>query len=125
MLAQLGHVPDDTAKWTATEWPLWLEATERPFADCAALDARYHLSDAKNAEVLVSWLTLAAESGYSAVLPRIDDVVAKYGRMKYLKPLYRALAAKPETKPRAKALFEKLKSRYHPSAQQVIRGVVE
>jgi hypothetical protein len=58
------------------------------------------------------------------VLPRIEEVVAKFGRMKYLKPLYRALAAKPETKPRAKALFERLKARYHPIAQQVIGGIV-
>jgi len=121
---QLGAVPSDTASWTPAEWQLWLDATPRPFAACAELDARYHLTDAKNSEVLVSWLALAAESKYDAVLPRVDDVVGRFGRMKYLKPLYRALAARPETKARAVALFEKNKARYHPIAQQIIAGVV-
>ncbi len=121
---QLGGLPHDTASWTPTEWQLWLDATPRPFAQCAALDARFHLSDAKNSEVLVSWLALAAQSAYDAVLPRIDEVVSRFGRMKYLKPLYRALAARPETKERARALFERNKARYHPIAQQVIAGVV-
>jgi aminopeptidase N len=121
---QVGRVPDETRGWTPTEWQLWLEATPRPFAECAAVDARFGLTDAKNPEVLVSWLTLAAESGYAPALPRLEEVVATFGRMKYLKPLYRALAAKPATKPRAQVLFAQLRGRYHPIAQQVIAAVV-
>jgi aminopeptidase N len=121
---QLGRLPEGTDGWTPTEWQLWLDATPRPFADCAELDARHRLSDAPNAEVLVSWLTLACESGYGTVLPHIDAVLARYGRMKYLKPLYRALAARPETKARARVLFEALKGRYHPIAQQVVASVL-
>lgn len=121
---QLGALPTQTEGWTPAEWQLWLEATKRPFADCAALDAKHHLSDTRNPEVLVSWLSLAAESGHLSVLPRIEEVVGKFGRMKYLKPLYRALAARPETKGKARELFDRFKDRYHPIAQQVIRGVV-
>ncbi|MBK7857479.1 MAG: M1 family metallopeptidase [Archangiaceae bacterium] len=123
--AQLGRMPEQTEGWTPAEWQLWLEATGRPFQHCAELDARYHLTEVKNPEVLVSWLTLAAESGYAAVLPRIDQVVSHFGRMKYLKPLYRALAANPQWLPRARALYEKLHRQYHPIAQQVIGAIVK
>jgi aminopeptidase N len=121
---QLGQLPEGTEPWTATEWQLWLDATPRPFGDCAALDARHRLSEAKNVEVLVSWLTLACESGYTPALPHVEAVVSRYGRMKYLKPLYRALAARAETRGRARALFAELKGRYHPIAQQVIAAVL-
>ncbi|MBL8956858.1 MAG: M1 family metallopeptidase [Myxococcaceae bacterium] len=124
VMAQLGGVPSDTKAWTATEWQLWLDAVKRPFAACTELDTKFNLSAAKNSEVLVSWLTLAAESKHDAVLPLVDEVLGRFGRMKYLKPLYKALAARPETRPRARALFEKNRSRYHPIAQQVIAKVV-
>jgi leukotriene-A4 hydrolase len=120
VMKEVGRVPVEP-KWDATEWQLYLEATKRPFAECEKLK---HLTDAKNPEVLVSWLSLALESGYDAVLPRVEEVVARYGRMKYLKPLYRALALRPQTKRLAYDLFVKNKLRYHPIAQQVIASVV-
>ena len=41
----------------------------------------------------MAWLTLALESGYDAVLPRVEEVLAQVGRMKYLRPLYGAMVA--------------------------------
>ncbi|MCW5834238.1 MAG: M1 family metallopeptidase [Labilithrix sp.] len=119
--------PGETKGWSVTEWVLYLEAMPRPspLAVCEELDRAYGLTAAKNPEVLVSWLTLACESGLAdGVLPRVEEVLGRTGRMKYLKPLYRALAARPETKPLAQRLFAELRARYHPIAQQVVRGVV-
>jgi leukotriene-A4 hydrolase len=120
--------PDETKEWSATEWVLYLEAMPRPspIAVCEQLDRTYALTTAKNPEVLVSWLTLACESGYTtSVLPRVEEVLGQTGRMKYLKPLYRALAARVETKPLAQSLFAKLHGQYHPIAQQVVRSLVK
>ena len=74
--------------------------------------------------MLVGWLTLALQSGYHAVLPRVEQVLAEVGRMKYLRPLYLALARDPATRPRAQELFDRLRPGYHPIAQQVIEGVL-
>ena len=124
-----GRAPSaDTAKaWSVTEWVLYLEAMPRPvpLSLCEELDRTYALTTAKNPEVLVAWLTLAAEAGYAAVLPRVEEVLGQTGRMKYLKPLYRALAARPETKPLARTLFARLQRQYHPIAQQVVGGIVK
>ncbi len=123
-----GTVPPraQTAAWSATEWALYLENVPRPApeATCRALDAEYHLTDSKNHDVLVPWLTLALKSGYHAVLPRVEQVLAHVGRMKYLRPLYTALAADPKTRDRAVAAFAKNRAAYHPIARQMVEGVL-
>ena len=124
-----GRAPtsSETATWTATEWNLYLEAMPKPspLEVCAALDTEYALTKSTNPEVLVSWLVVACHSGYDAVLPRAEEVVGQIGRMKYLKPIYRALASRPETRPLALQLFERFRGSYHPIAQQVVRGLLE
>jgi leukotriene-A4 hydrolase len=124
-----GTVPtaEQAKGWSPTEWQLFLEATPRPLplGTCRALDERFSLTAAKNPEVLVAWLTLACESGDRTVLARTEETLSKFGRMKYLKPLFRALVGRPETKALARKVFEAQKPRYHPIAQQVIAGVLK
>jgi aminopeptidase N len=124
-----GSVPttEQAKGWSPTEWNLFLEASPRPLplGTCRALDDRFQLTQAKNPEVLVAWLTLACESGDATVLARTEEVLTKFGRMKYLKPLYRALVGRDETKALARKIFDAQKARYHPIAQQVMAGVLK
>jgi len=124
----IGRVPtkEETHAWTAIEWALYLEMSPRPSAValCKELDETYALTKKKNAEVLVCWLILAARSGYEPVLPRVREVLGQTGRMKYLKPLYRALAARPETKDLAKELFAQYRATYHPIAQETVAALL-
>ena len=112
--------------WTPTEWVLYLEALPRPapLALCAQLDERYALTQSTNMEVCVSWLQVALHAGHPAAVPRAEWVLGSVGRMKYLKPLYRALADHPETKGLAQTCFSKFSAGYHPIARQVIEPVV-
>lgn len=123
-----GRIPEvgETAKWSATEWQLFLDWSPRTFSagQLKSLDERFSLSSAKNTEVLVGWLTLAVQSGYEAVLPVVAEFLGRVGRMKYLKPLYAGLHARESTKAVAKATFEKYRSRYHPIAQQVLASLL-
>jgi leukotriene-A4 hydrolase len=93
-------------------------------AHCRALDERFAMTARDNYEVLVAWLVLALRSGYLAVVPRVEQVLAAVGRMKYLRPLYAALAADPRTRPTALAVFERLRAGYHPIACQVVEAVL-
>lgn len=126
--ARAGRVPSrqETTTWTATEWTLYLEAMPKPSPaeTCRALDAEYSLTQSKNYEVLVAWLVLACRSGHAPVLPRVEEVLSEVGRMKYLKPLYRALAQRDETRTLARDLFTRFAARYHPIAQQVVRSIL-
>jgi hypothetical protein len=127
-LAQAGAVPErsEAQSWTPAEWQLYLEAMPKPSPEavCRALDETYGLTAQKNLEIAVSWLVLACESGYAPVLPRVDEVLGSIGRMKYLKPLYRALARREETRALAAEIYGKYKGTYHPIAQQVVGGML-
>jgi leukotriene A-4 hydrolase/aminopeptidase len=114
------------AAWSPTEWQLYLDAMPRPASatTCAALDETFKLTASTNYEVLVAWLTLALQSGYHRVVPRVEQVLGNVGRMKYLKPLYAALARDAQTKATAQTTFAKHRDGYHPIARQVIEGLL-
>ncbi len=126
--AMQGKAPDVEALATfdATEWQLYLENHSRPAAwdGLERLDARFDLTHSENAEILVSWLTLCAASGYAPALPRTWEVLGRIGRMKYLRPLYQALAKEQSTRNEARAAFNRFRAGYHPIAQQVVDALL-
>ena len=128
ILALGGAVPASpaAASWTATEWNLYLENVPRPATEdtLRLLDARFSLTASGNHDVLVAWLTLALQSNYLSVLPRVERVVAEVGRMKYLRPLYTSLAKAESTRDLAAALYAKNRAAYHPIASQMVEGVL-
>ena len=118
---------DDVVRaWTPIEWQLFLDSVARPASEklCTTLDETYGLTRSKNFEILVAWLTLALRSGYHAVLPRVAQVLAEVGRMKFLRPLYGALVADPRTRSFAEETFTKLRPSYHPISRQVVESVL-
>jgi leukotriene-A4 hydrolase len=114
------------ASLSPVEWKLYLDSMPRPtpLADCAELDARFHLTESRNAEILSSWLLLALASRHLAVLPRVSAFLGEVGRMKFLRPLYTLLAADPETRAQARSIFERHRSGYHPIAQSVVSNLL-
>lgn len=128
VLDTTGRLPTsaEAQAWTPVEWQLYLEATVKPasLALCEQLDQQYSLTSSKNYEVLVSWLVLACESGYDAVLPRVEAVLGSIGRMKYLQPLYKALSSRAATKLLAQKLFQQYSAQYHPIAQRMVQQIL-
>jgi leukotriene A-4 hydrolase/aminopeptidase len=124
-----GQIPDEALarRWIPAEWVLFLEGTPRPVPGgwCEALDRTYQLTRSGNFEVLVTWLQLAVRSGYAPAVARAEEVLGEVGRMKYLKPLYRALAQAEATRPVAQRCFERFRDRYHPIARQVVEGLLK
>lgn len=122
------RVPEESvaSRWSPTEWQLYLEALPRPApADTARLlDERFALTKRTNHEVLVAWLLVAIAARHDAVLPRVESLLGEVGRMKFLKPLYRELMARPDTAPLARRAFERHAASYHPIARAVIAPVV-
>ena len=117
---------EETETWSATEWQLYLEGLPRPtdVATCRALDARFALTARTNFDVLVTWLGVALAAGDHAVLDRVEEVLTTVGRMKYLRPLYAALAADAATRERARAIFAKARAGYHPIARQLVESIL-
>jgi aminopeptidase N len=127
--SRVGTVPPeaDVSGWSAAEWKLFLDWTPRttPAETLEALDARFGFSQAKNAEVFVSWLTLGLQAGLPGAVAPTLDFLSRVGRMKYLKPLYGELVKRDATRAPARACFDANRARYHPIAQQVVAALLQ
>jgi aminopeptidase N len=125
VLALPPAVPPSEPRLTPLEWRLYLDHMPRPtpLDVCAELDARFSLTRSQNAEILSAWLLLAVDSGYAPALPRAEAFLGEVGRMKYLRPLYKALLARPELSSRARAVFARHAAGYHPIARHVVEAL--
>jgi hypothetical protein len=90
-----------------------------PEAECLWLDETFSLTGRTNYEVLIEWLSIAAASDYPPVFARLREVLVSVGRMKYLRPLYRALGATPRTRTLAREIFAAARPGYHALSARV------
>ena len=119
--------PAATAAWSPAELLVYLQKLPRRLApqDCAWLDGHFQLMGRGNHELLVEWLTLAAAADYEPAFPRIREVLTRVGRMKYLRPLYGALAHHPRTRALAREIFAAASPGYHGLSRRVVQSVLE
>ncbi|GFP99454.1 leukotriene a-4 hydrolase homolog [Phtheirospermum japonicum] len=125
---KVGKMPneDEVADWGGMEWELYLENLPKSVdaSQVSALDARYRLSESQDYEVKVAFLQLAISSRCSNYYNEVEKTLKEVGRMKYLRPLYRALVegtGREEEKIFAKRVFSEACACYHPIAQGVHR----
>lgn len=121
-VGQAAPDPGAAAAWNADEWQAYLAGLESPVsvALLAGLDARHQLTTSANPEILRLWLTVGLRSGYPAAVPAAVGLLGRVGRLKYLKPLYDALAGDPATRAIAQECFAANRDKYHPIAVAVI-----
>jgi leukotriene-A4 hydrolase len=121
-VGQAAPGPDVAAAWSADEWQAYLAGLEPPVPAglLTDLDGRYQLTTSANPEILRLWLTAALRSGYQPAVPAAVGLLGRVGRLKFLKPLYDALAGNPDTRALARECFERYRGRYHPIAVAVI-----
>ncbi len=121
----VGAIPFDA--WTTAEALRFLG--EIPVGTAAerldALDARFHLTDSGNSEILAAWLEIRIRAGLplpEAVAGRLESFLTRVGRRKFLTPLYRALnEAGPEGEAEARRIYAIARPRYH----AVSRGTLD
>lgn len=112
-----GQGPDAgaMAKWRPDEILIFLQRLPKDLspADCARLDAALALSGRGNYEILTAWLCLAAAAGYEPAFERASAVLARVGRMKYVRPLYHALGKTAPGRAVAREVFARAAPSYH------------
>ena len=108
--------------WSATERQLYLQNLPRRLdvASLEWLDQTLELSRSRNYEILAEWLVLAIGNGYTQVYARAEEVVGSVGRMKYLRPLYRALGHDATTRELGRRVFALAAAGYHPISRRVV-----
>ena len=123
-----GQRPDAAtiAAWNPTEMLLFLQHLPRPLpaSDCAWL-VEHLAPERRNAEIQVEWFTIAARSDYEPALPALRAFLLRVGRLKYLRPLYTALAASPRLHRFALDVFGAAQSSYHGTARRMVAAIFD
>ena len=78
----------------------------------------------QNTEVHWSFLVLAVKAGHLELLPKVETFLRSKGRMKYLKPLFAALAGTDEGRTHAERIFADARSSYHPVAVSAVESTL-
>jgi hypothetical protein len=102
--------------WSTPEWLHFLKALPPDIGaeKMTQLDQQFHLTGSGNIEITLQWLLLAIKNQYAAANDKLEQTLTTVGRRKIVKPLYSELAKTPEGKEKARAIFAKAKSGYHP-----------
>lgn len=116
-------VPDRAVAdtWHADEWQTYLGGLHPPVSRemLDELRATYRLGETRNQEIRFWWLLTGMRSGYPPATDATIAMLGSGGRLKYLKPLYDALARSAGTRI-ARECFERFRDSYHPIAVAVI-----
>jgi leukotriene-A4 hydrolase len=117
--------PKDMDGWTSSQIVAFLDRLNElrsmtpmnPRTTRAMAKAYPILDTTHNAEIRCSWYLLCLKAGDDAIVPKVEEILHEQGRMKFVRPLYRAMFESPKLKGgKEKALetFEKCKHLYHP-----------
>ena len=124
-----GLLPDpaDAKMWRVDEWLVWFGALPSKLSteECDWLETTFSFNESGNAEILCKWLVIAANSSYEKSYGKIRGFLGTFGRMKFLKPLYKSLYANPDTRELALSIFLEHKELYHPIARIGLEQILE
>ena len=81
---------------------------------------KYAFHESKNSEILFRFCMLAVEAGDTTILPVVVRFITSQGRMKFVRPLYRALFHSKMGKELAVKTFLENKDFYHPIAAKMV-----
>jgi leukotriene-A4 hydrolase len=118
--------PDQVKGWSTTELLVYLQKLPRPLPveDCAWLDQTFQLTKRGNYEILVEWLDIALSSDYEPAFDRTRQVLMRVGRMKYLRPLFKAMGKNARTRALARDIFAAAAPGYHSLSRRAVESTV-
>jgi leukotriene A-4 hydrolase/aminopeptidase len=124
-----GKRPDVAAAktWPVEELLVYLGGLPKSVSheDCQWLEQNFEFNSSENAEILHKWLMLAAGSAYEPAYDKIRAFLGRFGRMKYLKPLYKTLGENEATRSVGLSIFEEHKGLYHSIARAGLESILE
>lgn len=128
--AEFGHVPLDTRSWSPNQWVLYLQSLSRDLPpEFAQSLHQFGLMSVPHIEVRWSYLLFCLETGYldDDIFHAVSTILTRVGRMKYILPLYRALAKSkdPRSSGLAQAVFAQARPTYHPIAVAQVERILK
>lgn len=80
------------------------------------------LDGTTNSEIRCSWYLLCIKAEDAVSVPLAVDFLKQQGRMKFLRPLYKALNGSRVGKVAGRACFEETRDKYHPIARKMVES---
>ncbi|MBS2022300.1 MAG: M1 family metallopeptidase [Deltaproteobacteria bacterium] len=126
-----GELPDAAELQSVALSPIELQLVlselpaETSALRCEAIEKLFELGKKQSLELRVAWLEAALRAGTESALVPARAVLLETGRMKFLKPLYRQLARRPETKEFARRVFAEASGGYHPIAKAGLEAMLK
>lgn len=137
-LAASGFAKTDIEGWSTGQSNVFLDTlllhcgTVAPLSaeKLEFMDKTYGYSQVQNSEIKFRWQCLCLKTGVSWVVPQVLDFVKSQGRMKFVRPLYRALngCSAVNGSQVAKTAFVANHNTYHPIARKMLQvdlGITE
>lgn len=125
-----GDVPTtDISEWSTSLKICFLDAilatcSERKRAlsltTIGQMKEQYNMHESSNSEVLFRFCMLAVDAGDESILPVVISFITSQGRMKFVRPLYRALFKSTMGKDIAVSTFLANHTFYHPIAAKMV-----
>lgn len=122
-----GASGNDVAGWNCKQLCVFLETLNNaefalPPSLLEAMDQAYGLTSSTNAEVKFRWCMLCIGSEVGWIVPHAVALATSQGRMKFVRPLYRALRASDIGAQVAIDTFATYADMYHPIAKKMIQA---
>lgn len=104
-----------TKDWSSHEWLHFIRMLPEQMSQqqLQDLDKAFNFTNSGNSEVLAAWFIHAIRNNYTTADKAIETFLTNVGRRKFLVPIYKALAATPEGKKKALAIYAKARPNYH------------
>ncbi|ORY07969.1 leukotriene A-4 hydrol [Basidiobolus meristosporus CBS 931.73] len=97
-----------------------LETEPLPHSTLEAMDKAYSFTQVQNSEIRFRWQMVCLKAEYQPIYPEVVKFLVIQGRMKYTRPLYRALFKCPSGSQLARDTFIKNRDFYHPICGKLI-----
>lgn len=119
----------DIANWSAGQIVVFLDvlnsSTPLSHEILDNIDAAYNFTASKNAEIRFRWYKVCVQSEYEKVLQASLNFLTEQGRMKFVRPLYRALFKSKFGKDAAVSTFKENRNIYHGIASKMVAKDLE
>ncbi|CAK0875953.1 unnamed protein product [Prorocentrum cordatum] len=126
-LSKLG-LPDDIAGWSTNQMVLFLDELSKEkltLAKCKRLGEVYSLTKSRNCELRLLWYEIAIAAEYREERMAAAAFATEQGRMKFVRPVYRALCKSSSGRQLALDTFAEYRSSYHPICRKMIESDLE
>ncbi len=93
--------------------------------DCQYFENILDLEKRNDVALSHHFYPIAIASGYQAILPRIEQLMEKIGRMLYVLPIVRAMAETEWSRDYIRPLFERVRDHHHQITVRSIEGILK